>query len=96
MPKTRRKTGGRKAGTPNRSTAAAQRFVDRVERRLAGDPTTAFRGLSDVAVGILKSGIAPAQARMVELLLAYKYGKPTQPVEATGKDGGPIQVVFSY
>lgn len=32
--------------------------------------------------------------RALQLLLSYRYGKPTEYVEVTGEDGGPVTVRF--
>lgn len=33
--------------------------------------------------------------KALELLMAYTYGKPSQRIEHTGKDGGPMQMVLT-
>jgi hypothetical protein len=35
----------------------------------------------------------PQRVKASEIILAYGLGKPTQAVEHSGKDGGPLQVV---
>lgn len=48
----------------------------------------------EVLVGIASDGKAPAAARVsaATAILDRGYGKPSQAVELTGKDGGPLEV----
>lgn len=74
-----RKTGGRKPGTPNRSTA----MVEARCRALIEDPAyqTYFQKR-------LKAGtLAPALEAMT---WAYAYGKPVERQEHSGPNGGPM------
>lgn len=78
------KTGGRKAGTPNKATASikdiAREYTD-----------AAIRTLVSVMAG--GEGVpAAAQVSAAKELLDRGYGKATQPVSGD-PDGAPIQVV---
>jgi hypothetical protein len=74
-----RKTGGRKAGTPNRATAE----VEAKCRALIEDPEYQTYFKHRLAVGQL----APALEAMT---WHYAYGKPIERLEHAGPGGGPI------
>lgn len=70
----RQKTGGRKAGTPNKVTLAV--------KEVAGEYT---ESAINTLAGIMKDSEQPAAARVsaARELLDRAHGKPTQPVETT-------------
>lgn len=80
-----RKTGGRKAGVPNKATAGV--------RALAGahGPTA----ISTLAL-IMNSAEAPHAARVAasKELLDRWVGRSKESVEIMGEDGGPVLVKF--
>jgi len=47
-----------------------------------------------VAVDLLKGSDKRIKAKILELLLAYKFGRPAHRVEASGPGGGPVRVVW--
>lgn len=74
-----RKTGGRKAGVPNRAT-------QEVEARCR-----ALIEASDYAQSFaqrFQSGQLPPA--LEAMTWHYAYGKPTERMEVSGKDGGPM------
>ena len=77
-----RKTGGRQKGTPNKATAS-------VKAAAQEHGPAALAALASIA----KSTKAPPAARVsaAVAILDRAYGKPTQAIEHTGKDGGPVQ-----
>ena len=86
------KTGGRKAGTPNKSSKAVKQFLDRVFTRAFSEKRSTVvskdggrtffaeeRSLEDRLVDDIITGrIDPGEFR---LLLAYWAGRPVQPFE---------------
>lgn len=75
--------------------------------RKVGAVTAAKRELAEMAkdhaeaaletlVSIHKSGTEPASARVsaANAILDRAYGKPPQSLEHTGKDGGPVGILF--
>jgi hypothetical protein len=77
------KTGGRKPGTPNKATAEVK------ELALKHGPE-AIR----VAAKLMKSAESEtARLTAANMILDRAYGKASQPLEHTGKDGGPIETV---
>lgn len=85
-----RKTGGRLKGTPNKATAAVKSFVAGVEARLHQ------RGMSleERAFQLLRCADPQVIARTLGIILAYKYGKPVQPIAGAGEDSEPVKIVF--
>jgi hypothetical protein len=74
------------SGNPGGRPAAYKEFVELA--REVGAPT-AF----DALVWEIEQGdFAPARVKAAETLLAYAWGKPTQAVELTGKDGSPLGI----
>src|SRR5689334_4191692 len=74
------KTGGRRAGTPNRST--------RLIRELAQQYTAeALERLADL---MRHAESEAARVAAIKELLDRAHGRPTQPL--SGEDGGPIAV----
>jgi hypothetical protein len=76
-----RKTGGRQAGTPNKSTAEAQ--------AAAQEHSPAALG---TLVGIMQDGEAPAAARVsaAREILDRAHGKPPQALQVGDPDGQPL------
>jgi hypothetical protein len=83
-PKGTPKTGGRKAGTPNKVT----REVRELAQQLVQDP----RYRSKLRVRLVTGKAAPAVETM---LWHYAYGKPADRHELTGKDGEPLSCTFT-
>lgn len=83
-PKGLPKTGGRKPGTPNKTTAPVRELAQK-------------HGADAIAVlaGLMNDEAQPPQCRISAAvhLLDRGYGKPVERAELTGKDGGPIQGV---
>jgi hypothetical protein len=44
----------------------------------------------------LRADAAKGNIRAAQLILERAYGKPKQPLEHTGPDGGPIQTVIKF
>ena len=76
---TRPKTGGRKAGTPNRASAELKAFLDDVFKA-AMAPGSGFREELILQIATLK-----IDGRLLARLLEYWAGAPTKQVEVTGK-----------
>ena len=85
-----RKTGGRQKGTRNKSTSEAAAYVDRVEAYLRRNKKP-LQNLVAVGAALL---FGKDSARVFELLMAYRYGKPMQPIEASGPGGGPVHWTY--
>lgn len=68
------KTGGRQAGTPNRSTREVKNFLQGVFGELFKDP--AFK--TDLVIRLRNFELDP---RTFQTLLAYAYGSPARQVE---------------
>jgi len=90
-----KKTGGRKAGTPNTATAEARAaiamFVDGNAHRLQGWLDAIAEGQTDEEG---KTIVAPNPLKAFELfqsVIEYHVPKLAR-TELTGKDGGPLQV----
>ena len=75
----------KKAKKPAPPPPTSRAFTDIVFAR--ADP-------ADVAVKILKGRNQRLKAQVLTLLLAYRYGKPTERWEATGPGGGPLHIVW--
>lgn len=67
-----RKTGGRKAGTPNRTTQDVRDFVDQIFAKI--DPAKKIAAL-------LRKPLGEISARVLMRLLEYRYGKPKEHVD---------------
>lgn len=72
-----RKTGGRTAGTPNKATRNVKAFLDGVFEEAFADPT--FRTLLVQQIVTLQ-----IDSKLLQTLLAYYAGKPTQAHEHRG------------
>ena len=81
---TRQKTGGRQAGTPNKSTAGV--------KAVAATYTTAALA---VLAEIMQDGTAPHSARVAaaNALLDRAVGKPRQELEHAGSEKEPLTVI---
>ncbi len=93
--KSRKKAGGRVAGTPNKTTQQAREaialFVDGNAHRLA-------EWLDEVANGIPEADIKPNPAKAFELfqsVVEYHVPKLAR-TEITGADEGPIEMVVTW
>ena len=81
----RKKTGGRIKGVSrNKSTTNAKEFVDAVFAKMKQSP-------EEVARTFLTCDDMKVKSNVFLRLLEYRYGRPTQPSEVSGKDGGPVQ-----
>jgi hypothetical protein len=76
-----KKTGGRKKGTPNKATADVKALAQ-------NHGETAILTLAEIATDPEQPSAARVAA--ANSLLDRGYGKPTQAMELTGQDGGPI------
>lgn len=88
-----KKTGGRAAGTPNKSTAAAKKFVARVEKKLAARRIEGYGSLEECGVTLLTCGVAPVIAGVWKTLMEYKYGKPAQAIVGGEEGSQPVRIV---
>jgi hypothetical protein len=93
--KSRKKAGGRVAGTPNKTTQQAREaialFVDGNAHRLT-------EWLDEVANGIPEADIKPNPAKAFELfqsVVEYHVPKLAR-TEITGADEGPIEMVVTW
>ena len=91
--KTRKKAGGRSAGTPNKVTAQAREaiamFVDGNAHRLA-------EWLDQVANGNEDTKPNPAKAfELFQSVVEYHVPKLAR-TEITGKDDGPVEMVVTW
>lgn len=86
-----KKTGGRKAGSTNKSTVEGREYVDRVRARLKAQHKLT---LEQVSVELL-APTAPAAIRQRELqdLRQYEYGKPVQPIVSGDETVVPFYIV---
>lgn len=76
------KTGGRVKGTPNKSTAEIKELAQ----------TYSTDALKTLATIMLTSENDTAKIAAAKELLDRGYGKPTQAMEHSGPDGGPVVV----
>lgn len=74
--------GGRKPGTPNKATAS----IRDIAREYTGDAVKAL-------VDVLNDVQQPASARVsaASAILDRGFGRPTQSMELTGAEGGPVE-----
>ena len=73
-----RKTGGRRAGTPNKATSEVKTFLGKVFTRVFADP--AFEQLLYERIRTLQ-----IDGKLLTVLLAYYAGKPVQAHEHSGE-----------
>lgn len=78
-----KKTGGRRKGTPNKSTGAV---ADRCRQLIESIEYQAF-----FRQRLLAGDLPPAVEAMT---WHYAYGKPKESLELSGADGGPVKVEF--
>lgn len=78
-----KKTGGRAKGVPNKNTTD----VAAVARLFVEDENYQHRLKVRLDEGTLAPGVET-------MLWHYAYGKPTEHLEVTGEDGGPVKVEF--
>ena len=71
-----RKTGGRTAGTPNKSTRQVRRFLDGVFSKALSDPQFEERLVRSIVEMTIDT-------KLLGLLLAYYIGRPAQAVDHT-------------
>ncbi len=82
------------AARPASGGGAGKRKLPRDPRALA-DAVFARVDPEEIAVELLgKESSKREKLQILSLLLAYKFGKPAQRVEATGPGGGPVPVVW--
>jgi hypothetical protein len=74
-----RKTGGRKAGTPNRATIFTEADEDKAVETIRW---------------VMEHGRPDLKLKAAQEVLDRNLGKPKQAVEHSGKDGGPVEVRF--
>lgn len=70
--------GGARTGAGRKSKAEEQKLVERLSP------------LQDEAHKQLETALKSGQKWAIEMYFGYMYGKPTQRVEQSGPDGGPI------
>lgn len=89
MPRGGKRTkAGRKPGSRNKLTLAAERAVKRIQDRLRRRKKLTFE---DLSVELLTCGIPAVIQRELQTLREFVYSKPKQVTELTGKDGEPIE-----
>ena len=71
---------GRPKGVKNKATE----FIKPIAQRHGPDIINKMMNI------VRKSKVEANQIKAAELVMAYGYGKPSQAVELSGKDGGPI------
>lgn len=84
-----KKTGGRTAGTPNKITAPIADVLEKLGTDEKGVDLHAKR-LHDLTT----SDDEHVSIKALNVVMAYRHGKPTEHHELTGKDGGPVLVRF--
>jgi hypothetical protein len=83
MPQNRTKTGRwapGHSGNPGGRPATAREFAQRCQDFMSTEGWPRLRALAE--------GDGPSALRALELIIAYAYGKPMQPVG--GAEGGPV------
>ena len=79
------KTGGRKAGMPNRSTLIIRTIAQEL-----------FQGKTfqkNLSRQFMNLTLDPS---IMRALLAYAYGRPPEKIEISGPDGGPIKAAVTF
>ncbi len=84
-----KKTGGRRAGTPNRVTAPIADVLTKLGTDKDGQDVHAAR-LHQLTL----SSDEHVSIKALNVVLAYKHGKPTEHVQLGGEGGGPVVVKF--
>lgn len=86
-----KKTGGRTLGTPNRDTAPIAAVLEQLGTDAAGVDIHAKRlhqlTLSDDEHVAMKA---------LNVVFAYRHGKPTEHVKIGGDQGLPVRIVHEY
>jgi predicted glycosyltransferase len=85
------KTGGRTAGTPNKRGKEARDLFAKL-----GGPDG-----RDYAAQLHTLATAPhddphVRIKALAIIAPYLWGKPTERLEVTGADGGPVQINHNY
>ena len=83
------KTGGRVKGTPNKSTEVRD-FVAAVEKRLEKRSSS----LDERAEVLLFDADSSVVQKTWAVIMAYKYGKPMQPISGGPQGSEPIRIVI--
>jgi len=87
---------GRPKGSGNKKPAG-EAFVARVESLLIkADSKLAPFALENLACRFLTQSAPNIGLPVWQKLMEYKFGKPLQPTEITGKDGGEISVKVTH
>lgn len=81
--------GGRKAGTPNKTTVQAKARISDLAKRYA---PAALRVLNEIATSEKASDAARVSA--ANSILDRAYGKSPQPISGDG-DSGPVKVIIA-
>jgi hypothetical protein len=86
-----KKTGGRKKGTPNKTTSqVGVTFED-----LGGPNGSKYAEvLHNIAVG--SHSDVHARLKALSLIAPYVWGRPVEKHEISGTDGGPVRVVHEH
>lgn len=82
------KTGGRRAGTPNRDT----REISAVLAKLGTDQKKDLHAARLHQLTL--SDDEHVAIKALGLVLAYRHGKPTEHVQVGGEGGGPVTIRF--
>jgi hypothetical protein len=85
-----KKTGGRRAGTPNKATAEGRQFVDRVKRELRKKHKLTLEAVS--AELLSPESPLPVRQRELQNLREYLYGRSVQPIAAAEEGSAPLFV----
>lgn len=84
-----KKTGGRTAGTPNRDTKPIAAVLTKLGTDAAGVDMHAAR-LHQLTL----SADEHVSIKALNVVLAYRYGKPTEHHQIGGEGGGPVVITF--
>lgn len=84
-----KKTGGRKAGTPNKANAPIAEVLTKLGTDAGGVDLHAKR-LHQLTL----SDDEHVSIKALNVVLAYRYGKPTEHLQLGGEGGGPVTVRF--
>jgi len=83
----RRKTGGRKKGTPNKLTVSVQEFIEAILTQ---------EDAVKKAKAFLNSKTQRNAIAVFMRLLEYRFGRPRETIEHTGASGGPIAYAIDF
>lgn len=84
-----RKTGGRTAGTPNRTTKPIADVLEQLGTDESGVDLHAAR-LHQLTL----SDDEHVSIKALNVVMAYRHGKPTEHHQIAGEGGGPVVVTF--